>query len=75
MSAGGLLPTVEAPGGGCSTVTANTVYADQLMGLYVQKGADPGTYLAAVPGGRDSGARFDRGSRRAGRLRVGEAGV
>jgi hypothetical protein len=39
----------------CSKVTANTVYQNQVMGLYVQKQKSgsstvrvPGTYLAAV---------------------------
>ena len=37
--------------GGCSMVTANTVYQNQVMGLYVQQqqsGSVPGTYLATV---------------------------
>jgi hypothetical protein len=37
--------------GGCSVVTANTVYQNRVMGLYVPKGsADLHTYLATVPG-------------------------
>jgi CHRD domain len=36
---------------GCSVVTANTVYRNRVMGLYVPKGsADLHTYLAAVSG-------------------------
>ena len=35
---------------GCSVFTGNTVYQNQVMGLYLQKGASlPGTYLASVP--------------------------
>jgi hypothetical protein len=35
--------------GGCSMVTANTVYQNQMMELYVQQsGSVPGTYLATV---------------------------
>jgi len=35
--------------GGCSMVTANTVYQNQVMGLYVQKSdSKPRTYLATV---------------------------
>ena len=40
---------------GCSRVTANTVYQNQVMGLYVSnapgnvQGGTPGTYLATVP--------------------------
>jgi len=33
---------------GCSMVTANTVFQNQVMGLYVQDSI-PGTYLASVP--------------------------
>jgi hypothetical protein len=33
---------------GCSMVTANTVYQNNVMGLYVRSGT-PGTYLATVP--------------------------
>ena len=39
---------------GCSTVTGNTVYQNQVMGLYVSnapgnvRGGTPGTYLATV---------------------------
>src|SRR5215471_7974084 len=33
---------------GCSKVTANTVFQNQVMGLYVQNSI-PGTYLATVP--------------------------
>ena len=35
---------------GCSQVTGNTVYQNQVMGLYVQQqsGSGPGTYLATV---------------------------
>ena len=41
------------PAAGCSMVTANTVYQNQVMGLYVQKqnsgsSSVPGTYLATV---------------------------
>ena len=37
--------------GGCSHVTGNTVYKNQVMGLYDPKGATlPGTYLATVAG-------------------------
>jgi hypothetical protein len=35
--------------GGCSTVTGNTVYENQVMGLYLQSDAIPRTYLATVP--------------------------
>jgi hypothetical protein len=34
--------------GGC-TVTGNTVYQNQVMGLYPQSDAIPRTYLATVP--------------------------
>ena len=34
--------------GGCSMVTANTVYQNNVMGLYVRSGV-PRTYLATVP--------------------------
>jgi hypothetical protein len=41
---------------GCSRVTGNTVYQNQVMGLYVQQQQSdsgpvsiPGTYLATVP--------------------------
>jgi hypothetical protein len=40
------------PATSCSMVTANTVYQNQVMGLYVQQqqsGTVPGTYLATVP--------------------------
>ena len=45
------------PAASCSTVTGNTVYQNQVMGLYVQQQPDsgsgsvsvPGTYLATVP--------------------------
>ena len=33
---------------GCSMVTANTVYQNQVMGLYLRSGV-PRTYLATVP--------------------------
>ena len=33
---------------GCSMVTANTVFQNQVMGLYVYD-STPGTYLATVP--------------------------
>ncbi len=36
--------------GGCSLVTGNTVYKNQVMGLYGPTGATPGTYLATVAG-------------------------
>jgi hypothetical protein len=37
--------------GGCSHVTGNTVYKNQVMGLYDSKGAAlPGTYLATIAG-------------------------
>jgi hypothetical protein len=37
--------------GGCSIVTANTVYQNHIMGLYVQNGsATLHTYLATIPG-------------------------
>ncbi len=36
---------------GCGLVTGNTVYQNQVMGLYLPAGASlPGTYLATVPG-------------------------
>jgi hypothetical protein len=35
--------------GGCSKVTANTVYQNEVMGLYVQSDGKPRTYLATVP--------------------------
>ena len=34
--------------GGCSKVTGNTVYQNQVMGLYASDSV-PGTYLATVP--------------------------
>jgi hypothetical protein len=44
------------PATSCSMVTANTVYQNQVMGLYVQQQQSdsgsvsvPGTYLATVP--------------------------
>ena len=36
--------------GGCSLVTGNTVYKNQVMGLYEPTGATPSTYLATVAG-------------------------
>jgi hypothetical protein len=47
----------DAPAEGCSMVTGNTVYQNQVMGLYVQQQKSdsgttisiPGTYLATVP--------------------------
>jgi hypothetical protein len=47
----------QAPAVSCSTVTGNTVYQNQVMGLYVQQQQQsdsdpvsiPGTYLATVP--------------------------
>ena len=35
--------------GGCSMVTGNTVFQNQVMGLYVQSDGKPRTYLATVP--------------------------
>jgi hypothetical protein len=35
--------------GGCSAITGNTVYQNQVMGLYAPSGSPPGTYLATVP--------------------------
>jgi hypothetical protein len=35
--------------GNCSAVTGNTVYQNQVMGLYVRSDSIPRTYLAAVP--------------------------
>ena len=38
--------------GGCSVVTGNTVYQNQVMGLYAPTGATlPGTYLATIARG------------------------
>ena len=43
------------PAASCNMVTGNTVYQNQVMGLYVQQQSDsgsvsvPGTYLATVP--------------------------
>ena len=34
--------------GGCSVVTANTVYDNKVMGLYVRAGVTLGSYLATI---------------------------
>ena len=41
-------PLCSGPGG-CSMVTGNTVFQNQVMGLYVQSDGKPRTYLATVP--------------------------
>jgi hypothetical protein len=50
-------PLCPSPGG-CTVVTANTVYNNQVMGLYVRAGVTLGSYLATIPhhgaGGRES---------------------
>jgi hypothetical protein len=41
-------PLCPSPGG-CTVVTANTVYDNQVMGLYVRAGVTLGSYLATIP--------------------------